>query len=495
MNNSDDEIVKTFVIFKKWTDSFTMHGFPNIFRTKYITVRMMWIILFLFSNGFCFYIITKNIMNFFKYEVVTTIKVAERDSLPFPAVTVCNANSFVTEGGLQYVSDVLDKYNLTDFPNVILKDAYEGNLNDNSSILYFNYIFFRYFTTVFTKSSPEEIKQKLKIPYEQMFISCLYNFQPCNKNNWTWYYDSFFGNCYRFNTQQNSEIKNSYQAGKYQGLMIELFVGIPENQTTLSISTGAHIFVDDNLFKPFLGQGVDIAPGFISNLVLHRISTQQLPKPYSECNGNLDTINSFDSEYYRKVFRSNLTYRQDDCFLAYIQSEILKKCDCDEMAYNLISESNNPCDTLEEQICSMDHYQDLTQSNYKDKIENLCPLECQSVSFEIAKSENRYPSVNYAKDLIKTHEKLSSLLRNKTNISIEDLRENILAVNVYYEHLKVTEIRQSPSITWDGLVGSVGGTLGLFLGISFLSFVELIDLLFQIVFNKTSNKVFSSTEN
>ncbi|RNA33006.1 hypothetical protein BpHYR1_001857, partial [Brachionus plicatilis] len=34
---------KTFDIFKEWTESMTMHGFPNIFRTKFLAIKIMWI--------------------------------------------------------------------------------------------------------------------------------------------------------------------------------------------------------------------------------------------------------------------------------------------------------------------------------------------------------------------------------------------------------------------------------------------------------------------
>ncbi|RMZ95640.1 amiloride-sensitive sodium channel subunit alpha-like isoform X2 [Brachionus plicatilis] len=326
-----------------------------------------------------------------------------------------------------------------------------------------------------------------------MFISCLYNLRPCNQSQWTWFYNSQCGNCFRFNSDQNSqEIQKTYQAGKYNGLMIELYVGIPEEQNTLSQTSGAHVYIDDNSIQPLFGQGVDIAPGFGTNLVLQRIKRKQMPQPYSSCIENLDTIDSFDSEYYRKVFRSNLTYRQEDCFFAFIQSEIYKNCKCDEIGSNIIPENNNPCDNFEEQNCVLAEFQRLTQSSYKNDIESLCPLECESITYGITKSTSRYPSVSYGNDLLKTKQ-IKALFRNRTNISIEELRENILSLNIYYEYLKQTEITENRSISWDGLVGSIGGTLGLFLGISFLSFVEIIDLLLQIVFlkcKKTTTKVF-----
>ncbi|RNA43641.1 acid-sensing ion channel 5-like [Brachionus plicatilis] len=449
---------KMFDIFKEWTESMTMHGFPNIFRTNFLSIKIMWIILFLCSNMACFGLIIMNLINFLNFEVVTKIRVIEKDSIKFPAVTICNINPFVTEQGIEYVQSILERNNLTNFTSATIDTSFQGEF----SKFYFNYNLIKYSLSAFSKTISNEKKKNLSLPFNKMFISCLFNLMPCNESQWTWFYSSEFGNCYRFNSDQNSQdIKYSYQAGKYNGLMAELYVGLPEEQKTLGITTGAHVYIDDNPFQPLPAQGVDVAPGFSANLILERIKRKKMPKPY---------------KYYRKVFRSNLTYRQDDCFWAYIQSEIYKKCKCDKMTSNLISENNNPCNNFEQQSCTTPQFQSLTQSSYKKKIESLCPLECESISFEVTKSFSRYPSVSYGKDLVKTKQ-IKSLFENRTNVSIEELRENVLSLNIYYEHLKQTEITENKSINWDGLVGSIGGTLGLFLGLSFLSLVEIIDLI------------------
>ena len=41
---------------------------------------------------------------------------------------------------------------------------------------------------------------------------------------------------------------------------------------------------------------------------------------------------------------------------------------------------------------------------------------------------------------------------------------------------------QSQLMTFVDLISNVGGTFGLFIGISFLSFAEIIELIFQIIF-------------
>ena len=43
-------------------------------------------------------------------------------------------------------------------------------------------------------------------------------------------------------------------------------------------------------------------------------------------------------------------------------------------------------------------------------------------------------------------------------------------------------MKQEPKILLTDLVSNIGGTLGLFLGISFLSFIELFELIIEILF-------------
>ncbi|RNA35822.1 acid-sensing ion channel 2 [Brachionus plicatilis] len=444
MRDSNIQKIKVFDIFREWIETMTMHGFPNIFRTKYLTVRIIWIISFLASNGFCFYIITINTINFFKYEVVTTIKVAEKNSIPFPAVTVCNANPFLTEDGLKFVENFLMENNLTDS----ILDFHK----ENSTFLYLTYV--RYFSVIFSKGKTKDFLKNLSISFEQMFISCLYNFQPCGNNDWIWFYDMDFGNCFRFNTGKDSnekqiEIKNSTESGKYFGLLVELFVGTPKSENTLSISTGAHIYIDDNFYRPKFGQGFDIALGERTNLAMERIKNEQMSKPYSECLDNLDSIDSFDSEYYKQVIKSNLTYRQSDCIQAYFDSEIYKKCNCVLATNNFDIENINYCDSFEYYNCALEYSRqvvtEIDLSNYKSKFAAICPLECDSVSFRISKSENRYPSESYG-NILSKNDKIKGLFGNKSNISNDELRNNVLSVNIFYENLKQTEISQSPRL-------------------------------------------------
>ena len=62
----------------------------------------------------------------------------------------------------------------------------------------------------------------------------------------------------------------------------------------------------------------------------------------------------------------------------------------------------------------------------------------------------------------------------------EAVKEQEFMFSVYFERLEYTLISQSEKTTLSDLVANVGGTFGLFIGISFLSFLEILEVLVTI---------------
>jgi hypothetical protein len=67
------------------------------------------------------------------------------------------------------------------------------------------------------------------------------------------------------------------------------------------------------------------------------------------------------------------------------------------------------------------------------------------------------------------------------NITLEDLRSSLVAFNIYFDSFKLTRIRQMPKRDILDLISNFGGILGLFLGLSFLSFAEIIQAICEIL--------------
>jgi hypothetical protein len=59
------------------------------------------------------------------------------------------------------------------------------------------------------------------------------------------------------------------------------------------------------------------------------------------------------------------------------------------------------------------------------------------------------------------------------------ITENFLQLNIYFEDGSVLETKQQPAITRDTLFGSIGGNLNLWIGITFFTIIELIELCYN----------------
>ncbi len=80
---------------------------------------------------------------------------------------------------------------------------------------------------------------------------------------------------------------------------------------------------------------------------------------------------------------------------------------------------------------------------------------------------------------------LIPIVLNETGFkTVEELRENILEVDVWMQSMEVSVIDEGWAFTKSELFSNVGGTFGLFLGASLFSFIEIFDLLFTALFEK-----------
>ena len=136
-------------------------------------------------------------------------------------------------------------------------------------------------------------------------------------------------------------------------------------------------------------------------------------------------------------------------------------------------------------------YYSLTKGSINEICGPLCPLECDSISYRV--------SASFSKLLLS--DKIYNLYKNRSAIKPyqsgynsyeEEFKKNLYFVTIYYNNLKYTSITQTPKTNFLDLVSSIGGILGLFIGISFLSFAEIIELCLEIVFIlfKNSNRRF-----
>jgi len=108
---------------------------------------------------------------------------------------------------------------------------------------------------------------------------------------------------------------------------------------------------------------------------------------------------------------------------------------------------------------------------------DYCPLECDTYSFDIHKDLVITPRNGN----IKSSKSLFGITYPLFN-TFENASQNFYGIRVFYQDLKYTLISQQPKIEVFGLISNLGGILGLFLCFSFLSILELFEVVAELLY-------------
>ena len=201
--------------------------------------------------------------------------------------------------------------------------------------------------------------------------------------------------------------------------------------------------------------------------------SSDLPNPYSSCS---DSTNRYNSEFSNELKNSNRTYRQTECLgLCVIQKPIEDTCGC---FYTTLPsfQSLIACINSSQITCVNLKYQEqskIMKPLSAECVKNSCPIECDTYTYETQVTNLDYPSLEYY--TLMQNEFTSSL--DGINTSTLDLyRQYFYSLNFYYSSTEYTYISESPQITSIGLLANLGGSLGMFLGWSVFSLIELLEI-------------------
>jgi len=219
-----------------------------------------------------------------------------------------------------------------------------------------------------------------------------------------------------------------------------------------------------------------------------------LPSPYSEC---IDLSNGYDSGFFQ-ILTNNGTnkasYRQMDCFgLCLLQYPIENECGCYYTAIEAFR-SSTPCTNLTQVTCLNDKiaYVSANLSFYMGECaKKVCPLECDSYEYNTQVTSLDFPSMEFYK-LLQLNETQS---KYNVDLSTYDLyRQYFYSLNFYYSSTVYTYVSESPQMTVVGLLSALGGSLGMFVGLSLFSLLETFEILFRILWIIFGNRILAKKQ-
>ena len=125
-----------------------------------------------------------------------------------------------------------------------------------------------------------------------------------------------------------------------------------------------------------------------------------------------------------------------------------------------------------------EYLKDFRKRDQFEKCAKYCPLECDSVSYSITPNQK---ALLGSGNISEKHIIINSF--NLSNITTyEEPRKHYIQIVVYYKELEYTLISKEPQTESFSFVSKIGGILSLFLGISFLSLIEIFEIIIECFF-------------
>jgi len=189
----------------------TGHVIMLIIRSQYWPMKITFLLAWLVGFGITLYLITNNILDYYKYDVTTQTRVIREEPMSFPKVTICNAEPFVTNDSISFLANVLR--NDESFTEYINNATMAGATTDLALVNWFisKEVDFKSQALFAAYLADKTTRVSLGYDEETFIKSCFFELNPCKliHNFIEQIYDIKFGNCFTLNSQTKSKIRAS----------------------------------------------------------------------------------------------------------------------------------------------------------------------------------------------------------------------------------------------------------------------------------------------
>jgi len=391
-----DEAITSSVL-DEWGQSTSIHGMYYVTHQARFRVwkRRVWLILFLASASVLIWQIDILITSYRAYATNTNTQIKVPLSLPYPSVTVCNANTMQ-----------LSKVNETGIA-----------VDENGWPLVKN----------------EEELLSISQSLENFIQGTTFNLLPVDvTESWKPVITSV-GQCFEFNTDEQV-----FYPGLEGGLGISLHINSKDYAFNNGI-IGVEIYITQKGATEINQIPFEMAPpGAYQFIRVQRTSIQrERDKPWSGCQGDAP-------EYTQPKCRAN-------CF----KQAVRTYCYCREYDDPIQADILDYCADYGE--C----YRALAQAAHDDPTaDGACESQC-----------SHPPCTETVYDTRSSLMQIAPLV-DMTGTVVENLQDYVnLTIN--YEALRENQVTETKAQTFSQLLSNIGGQMGLFLGISVISLIEL----------------------
>lgn len=453
--NLSEDLKKSSI---KLIKSLSTHGLPNLFRTKHLSLKLFWFCLTLTSTCLSIYFIIQTLIDYFKFNVYTEVRLIDNFELNLPVLTICNKNqlSKLTNESLDYFNTILNN-------SMIFNDELNLSINDIKNKTLTTYEIEILHERVKSLrlalfDDPSQVK-KLTKSIEEMLINNTY------LNNFEWILNKDYGNCYQINYDSKLNINNdSYRR-------LEFYLGQPDIFDKLHIDKVIFVSIDSNLKYRYssFDNVLEVYGGYETTVKISKSVFHKYPKPYSNCDFDLDEPISFEiqsNKYYQQIINANYSYSHDLCTVFCRYDYILTYHNCTYTRSSIripnirYCKLKNKIDFILEENKMIENSFIKNQTIIKD-CESKCPLECNRIKYDLSVVSEKELTNLFADSRRYILNKSGKLIHRTNN---NNFKNDLVVLNIDFESLSYMSYKEYPTMTTYGLISSLGGTLGVFLG-------------------------------
>ncbi|XP_072900743.1 acid-sensing ion channel 4-A-like [Hemitrygon akajei] len=422
-----------------FADTCSLHGINHVFVAGGCGVKQsLWALAFLSSLLFFLYQVVNCTVSYLHYHHVTALDEELNQEITFPAITICNMNRFRHNALTD--ADIYHLANMTGLPPKS-KDAHRAVVQG------------------YPEPNMMDIFNRTGHQIEEMLKNCNFSGSPCSSHNFSVVFTRY-GKCYTFNANKTGGRKNK-QGGMGNGLELMLdiqqdeYLPIWQETDETSFEAGIRVQIHGQHEPPYIHQlGFGVPPGFQTFVSCQEQRLTYLPRPWGNCR----------SELQGSLVPGYLNYSLAACRINCEKQAVLRECQC-RMVH---MPGTEPICTPEEYMECADRALDnlITMANFSCECETPCHVTRYNKELSMVKIPRRGSS---------------KFLAKRFNTSEQNIKENYLVLDIYFEALNYETIEQKKAYDVAGLLGDIGGHMGLFIGASILTILEIIDYLYELL--------------
>ncbi|XP_041453459.1 acid-sensing ion channel 1C-like isoform X1 [Lytechinus variegatus] len=433
-----DKVTWIAVVAKGVPDTVSVSGLKYLFNGRENrTRRMVWSWVISIALGVMTYQVFDRCVYYSNYPKSVDVEINYVSNLTFPSVAICNYNSF-----RRTPLEAVPEY------RALLTDIYQNHG-------YFTN-FTKFYESGLVNLSTTDLHVDLAHKIEDSFVYGFWGTELLSPANFS--FDIFdFGVCFTFNTgKDGSDLLMVETSGKLHGLGIILDAQQWDyfySSDFHRVSSGFQVMVYDRNEVPLVSElGFAVGPGTENLVGLEITEVNNLPPPHGVCGKK-------HLKYYDHYSTSGC---RQECHTDFV----IDRCGCKEP---YMPGNSSVCNPVELYDCAASATVDFIK-NASSECE--CPVPCHSVTYEPVVTTAGFPSHFWAQTLAQIYQR-----EYNVSLSSDYFSENMLFINLFFKELSIEKITQQKAYTFFSLLCDIGGSMGLWLGGSILTFFELFDLL------------------